>query len=74
MPFVQLQFIAHAFIFYPLHFAFLLYKNQQSIQFWERLQFTLSLLHVVSNKQGKNSKCDSVGAVESGPGSGCGWC
>lgn len=34
---VQIEFIAHAFIFF-LHFTFLLHKNQQSSQIWEWLQ------------------------------------
>lgn len=47
----------HLFCF--LHFAFLLHKNQQSSQFWERLQnCSPSLLHPVSNKQRKHSKCN----------------
>lgn len=76
MSSVQIQFIAHAFFFF-LHFAFRLHKNQQSSQFWEQLQlqnFTQSLFHPVSNKQGKRSKCDSMGAVEFSPGTVYGWC
>lgn len=71
MSSVQIQFI----YFFFLHFAFLLHKNQQSSQFWEQLQNrTLSLLQRLSDKQGKHSKCDGMGAVESSPGSGCSWC
>lgn len=70
MSSVQIQFIAHAFICFFLHFTFRLHKNQQSSQFWEQLQlqhWSLSSLHPVSNKQGKCSKCDSMRAVESAP-------
>lgn len=64
MSSVQIQFIAQAFIFFLLHFAFLLHKNQQSSQFWEQLQlYTQCLFYPVSNIQGKHSKCDSTGAV-----------
>lgn len=50
MSSVQIQFIARAFIFFSLHFAFLLYKKEQKNnntqnQFWEQLQnCTQSLL------------------------------
>lgn len=74
---VQIQFIAHVFIFFLLHFTFLLHKNQQSSQFWERLQILQNCTGaccIQCQTNEKSSKCYNVGAVECSTGSVCGCC